>query len=415
MTFFKKTLILSTLLLTGCSFFIELDQPSDKIVFKNMDKQVYCKKRSNLVLGSQTGHDLKLIRRNLLSTAKEEELRPIEVFAAWALIQMYLRPDKVSPYSALQLIDTKRSKNDYFSFNSQKVTKGQYLRAIQTVLKEYRSKKSLTGISRIVDKVMPNYYLIDDDLARNLFENRELLLSNKRTERKYFKGQQVLRNGEALRVYNMQNVVKSYPNKGMKFTNYLFEEKIGVNSSLKCNFDLNIYKKGVYLIEPQGSEMSHPFSLTYKGHTFMAVASQRSDYTKLAKSTYSFIPSSTKTQKAFCKISTQKNRLTLMSSYGRDSGQFLYNLLDYKIAHSSNKDEIIEILNFPRYIFLLGPKRMIYESERSSEEQTQAFLNTGFPIYHMPNLGNVWINFELNKESGLILDGRQTNTLSCAK
>ena len=412
----SRLLVFSSLFISSsCSYFIELDQSREKVVFKNLNKQVTCKQPSSFSIASQTGTNFSNIKTELFKISNQHNLKAIETFAVWALIQMYIRPEKVSPHSALQVLDTTRTKNDYFSFNAKKFHSALYLSSVRTLLKKYSSKKSLREIARYVDLVMTRYHLVDNDLGRTLLENRSDLMSNKRNRALYFKGQQVLREGEALKTYSMSTVVKSYKSKTIKYTGHLFENKLGPSTSVRCNFDIDIYKKGIYLIEPEGSDMSHPFSLSYKGKTFMAVASQRSNYKDNAKFTYSFIPKTTRTQKAFCKIKNSKNQFSIVSSKGRDSGQLLFNLFEYKISESQQIDEVIEILNFPRYMFLLGPKRMIYESGRSSSSQTQTFLDTGFPIYHMSSLGNIWLNYKTKKNNIMILDGRQDNLISCTK
>ena len=411
----NNILILVTLFSSSCSFFIQLDQPDDKIVFKKLNNQKVCSKRNSMTLGSQTGNSISKIKRKLLTISKEKSLAPIESFAIWSLIQLYLRPDKVSPSSSLQFIDTKKSKDDYFSFNSSNSRSYLYYDSISFLLKQYKSKKSLAQIAELANKVAPEYQIIDKDTAHSLLKNRSTIMKNKRARRYYFKGQQVLREGEALRTYDLTKSVLKSRRKKVKPQTYLFEEKIGKKIKIRCNFDLNIYRKSIYLIEPNKPDDSHPFSLSYKGNDFMAIASQTSDFSSMSSNTFSFKASSTKTHKAICKIEDGKNYITLMSSRGRDTGQHIFNLLEYKISSATSPEELIEILDFPRYVFLLNPKRMIYESDRSSPEQIQTFLNTGFPIYHRPNLGNIWMNYTIGKKSGMILDGRKDNALSCLR
>jgi hypothetical protein len=412
-----KNILLLCLLsfLASCGLFIQLDQPDDQIVYKKINKQRICNKKTSMVLGSQTGNTIYTVKRRLLNISKELKLSPIESFSTWSLLQLYLRPDKVSPNSSLQFIDANKRENDYFSFNRKKTNSNLYYDSIRFLLKKYGSKKSLLEISKIATKVIPQYQLIDKDTARSLLKNRSLVMKDKRARRYYFKGQQVLREGEAIKTFDITKSVSKSKRKSITPKTYLFEEKISKNKTIRCNFDLNIYRNGIYLIEPNKGDDSHPFSFSYKGNNFMAVASQVTNFEKLSPRTYNFQANSTQTQKAICKIQNGSNRITIISSSGRDTGQHIFNLLEYKISSINSTQELIEILDFPRYIFLLNPKRMIYESDRSSSEQIQTFLNTGFPIYHRPNLGNVWINYQIGKKSGQILDGRKDNSLSCLK
>ncbi|WP_164848312.1 hypothetical protein [Halobacteriovorax sp. HLS] len=415
MTLFSKNFIFGfiLLLLSSCSLFIELDQPKEKIVFNNLNNQKYCKKKDSLVLASQSGSEMKEVKDQLLSYANKYKLSPIEVFTSWALIQLYLRPDQVSPSSSLQFIDTNKDDFDYFSFNEKKYNGRLYFESLQSLLKKYNSKRSLKEIALIVDKVISPFQVIDKQLSNFLYKNRQSISENNSSKSIYFKGHQVLREGEALRSYSMENLLKNVKLKKRKANNFLFTEKIGNDTYVKCNFDLNIYRKGIYLIEDNDGENSHPFAITYAGQTFMAMTSQLTDPKKLHKNTYNFNSTSTQTHKAICKVTRGNKQITMISSSGRDSGQHLFNLLDYKISSSKNRDELIEILNFPRYLFLLNPKRMIYESSRSSSSQIQSFLDTGFPIYHYQNLGNIWVSYQIDGKSGLILDGRRKSSLSC--
>lgn len=410
--------LVSTLLLSSCGVFIELDQSDELIVFKNENNQKSCQKSSSLVLASQTSANLSNIKEDLLLSAKEHNLTPIEVFTIWSLMQIYLRPNLVSPGSALQFLDVQSSTFEYASFLKNKMTDPfLFFNSLKVILRKYQSKRSLSFLGRIVDEIIPSQVIVDKELASFLTKNSSSITKNKSSHQYYLKGQQVLRKGEGLKTFKMWPVISQSRFLKNKPNTHLFETKIGDKKTARCNFDTRIYKNAVYLIDPKSGLNSHPFSLTYKGKTYMAISSQIATSDQLYPGTYSFKPSSYGGQKAFCKIKTKRANLALLSSKGRDSGQHLFNLIGYKISSAQKKDELIELLDFPRYLFLLNPERMIYESDRSSAKQIQTFLNTSFPIYHKSNLGNIWLHYDIkfktNSKKGIILDGRQENALSC--
>mgnify|MGYP000490850943 CR=1 FL=1 len=406
--------------MSSCSFFIKLDQSDEVIVFKTENSQKICRKTAPIVLASQSGQSLKQLKQRLLSVSVEKSLKPIEAFVAWSLLQIYIRPNNVSPGSAIQFMDTSSSNLEYVSY----VKKNSndpflYFNSLRDILTKYQSKKSLSYLARIVDEIIPSQFTIDKNLATFLAKNKDSITANKRSHRFYSKGQQVLRKGEGLNTFKIWPLISQSRYLKNSTNTHLFSKQIGNGKSAHCNFDMGIYKNSIYLIDSRLGLNSHPFSLSYKGQTFMAISSQIPNSKELYPGTYSFKPIEHGGQKAFCKIKTKNSQLTLISSKGRDSGQHLFNLIEYKISSAENRNDLIELLDFPRYLFLLNPERMVYESNRSSPKQIQTFLNTSFPIYHKSNLGNIWLHYKTTStkksDQGLILDGRQENSLSCSK
>ncbi|PIK15827.1 hypothetical protein [Halobacteriovorax sp. JY17] len=404
-------------LLTSCGLFIKLDQPDEEIVFKkNLQDRICHLKNDELTLATSTSGDQNLFEERIVIAAKKHRLQPIDVFVIWSLVQMYIRPDKVSPGSNLQFIDSNSKKPFYSSYNLN-INKDPnlFLNSLKDLLKKYKSKRSLKYLARVTDDLSPYQTSVDKELATLLTNNKGALSSNKLLETYFFKGDQVLRPGEGLRTFKIWPIVSQAAYKNNSFNTHLFSFTIGKGRVANCNFDMRIYQNAVYLIDKNAGNDSHSYSISYKGETFLGISSQRPNLEKNYSTTYTFPPKDLGTQKAVCFIKTPNSNFTMISTKGRDSGQHLFNMIEYNIAGASTVDEVLAMLEFPRYLFLLNPERMVYESDRSTTLQTQTFLNTSFPIYHKSNLGNVWIHYKNKKESSLLIDDRVPNYKSCLK
>jgi len=413
----KKVTLLSILisLLTSCGVFIKLDQPDEEIVFKKDLTKLICPiKKDELILTTASSANQGLFKDRLEIAAKKHNLKAIDIFVMWAIIQIYIRPNKVSPGSSLQFVDTDKTSPFYINYNL-KINKDPNLlfNSLKDLLTRYRSKRSLQYLSRIVDDILPYQTSVDHELSLFLSQNRAPLSKNSSLEKFYFKGDQVLRTGEGLRTFKIWPLVSQAAYKKNSANTHLFSYKIDKDKVANCNFDMRIYQNAVYLINQTEGVNSHPFSISFKGSTFLGISAQVPDIQKNYHNSYSFTPSELGEQNAVCFIKTKNSNFSLISTKGRDSGQHLFNMIEYNLAHASSVDEVLTILEFPRYLFLLNPERMIYESDRSSEAQTQTFLNTSFPIYHKSNLGNVWIHYQKHNQKTLLIDDRIPSYRSC--
>lgn len=411
------TLLATFSLLSSCGLFIKLDQPNEEIVFKKDMKSMICPiEKNELILTTSSSGDQDIFQERLELAAKKHNLKPIDVFVMWSLIQIYIRPDKVSPGSSLQFVDS-TSSTPFYSGYGLRVNKDPnlFLNSLKDLLKRYKSRRSVKYLARIVDDLLPYQTSTDKELASFFASNKSSLSSNKKLSKFFFKGDQVLRPGEGLRTFKLWPLVSQAAYKKNSANTHLFSFKIGQDKVANCNFDMRIYQNAVYLINKNEGNNSHPYSITYKGKSYFGISTQIPNLAENYDSTYAFKPSSFNNQNAVCFIKTPHSKFSMISTKGRDSGQHLFNMIEYNIASSKTLDEVLAILEFPRYLFLLNPERMIYESDRATPEQTQTFLNTSFPIYHKSNLGNVWIYFKDSKQQSLLIDDRVPNYKSCLK
>ena len=403
--------------LTSCGIFIKLDQPNEEIVFKKNPKERICKLKDDTVtLASSTSSDQSLFAERIQIAAQKHRLKPIDVFVIWSLIQMYIRPDKVSPGANLQFVDSSSKSPLYRSYNlPSNKDPNLFLNSLKDLLKKYNSRRSLNYLARVTDDLSPYQTSVDKELAGLLKSNKSKLVNNRAISNYFLKGDQVLRPGEGLRTFKLWPIVSQAAYKKNATNSHLFPFAVGEGKVANCNFDMRIYQNAVYLIDESNGEDSHTYSISYKGKTLFGISTQKPDLEKVYTKTYAFTPKSPGTQKAVCLIQSPNSNLTLISTKGRDSGQHLFNMIEYNIASATTTEEVLTLLEFPRYLFLLNPERMIYESDRSTAQQTQTFLNTSFPIYHKSNLGNVWINFNQAQSSTLLIDDRAPNYKSCSK
>ncbi len=410
-------LLISSSFLVSCGLFIKLDQPNEEIVFKKDFKNKICSiNKHKLALTSSSSGNHDLFQERIEIAAQKHNLKSIDVFIIWSLIQMYIRPEKVSPGSALQFVDTNEKSPVYENYAlTDNNDPNLFFNSLKDLLKKYKSRKSLNYLARIVDDILPYQTAIDKELALFLSENKTSLSKNKNLEEYFFKGDQVLRPGEGLKTFKIWPLISQASYKKNKINSHLFSFNIGKGKVANCNFDMRIYQNAVYLINKDKGLNAHPYSITYKGETFFGISNQSPNIKKNYDSTYTFTPENLGIQNAVCFIKTPTTNFSLISTKGRDSGQHLFNMIEYNIAAARTPEEVLTVLEFPRYLFLLNPERMIYESDRSTEKQTQTFLNTSFPIYHKSNLGSVWIHYKKGKSKSLLIDDRVPNYKSCTK
>lgn len=411
------TFLISSSLLVSCSLFIKLDQPNEEIVFKkDLNNRICSVKNNELTLTSSSSGDHDLFQERIEIAAKKHKLKPIDVFVIWSLIQMHIRPEKVSPGSAIQFVDTNDKSPVYENYALKSNNDSNlFFNSLKDLLRRYKSRRSLNYLARIVDDILPYQTSVDKELALFLLNNKASLINNKSLKKFFFKGDQVLRPGEGLKTFKLWPLISQASYKKNKKNSHLFSFNIGNGKIANCNFDMRIYQNAVYLINKDKGHNAHPYSITYKGETFFGISNQSPNTSKNYEGTYSFFPENLGIQNAVCFIKTRETSLSLISTKGRDSGQHLFNMIEYNIAGAKTPQEVLTVLDFPRYLFLLNPERMIYESDRSTEKQTQTFLNTSFPIYHKSNLGSVWIHYKRGSTKSLLIDDRVPNYKSCNK
>ena len=71
---------------------------------------------------------------------------------------------------------------------------------------------------------------------------------------------------------------------------------------------------------------------------------------------------------------------------------YLFNIFNLDLSKIEGLYDIESILNSPRYLILLNPPRILFESGKSENFQLDEFLNLNFNIYNKNTLGNICAN-----------------------
>jgi hypothetical protein len=355
---------------------------------------------------------------NDLINKKFPNLSIEEAAVFWALLQLKVRPDLFNPTSRFQIFVVKNNKPRYFDFSSKNLDATPLLYGLDTFLEKF-SKKSLRKLSRMLMEFEGIQIPIGDGFSEFIQAKKDELKSNPVLYRNYFKAGLELRRGESLPALSYSNMLytlyKIREDKEYETNSLLFS---GTQDSYtyECNFDLNLYKKGIYLIsqEPHPEGWTIGISDRRGNHIFMVAGNNIGKAVPIGES-YFIRPKSPhlSTPKKFCYLKGDKNKMTILSTKGRDPAQYLYHIMNYKILHSNNLEEAQKYINFPRHLFLQNPSRILYESEKGTHEQLDKFLDLDFPLYHKQDLGRVYGHGDIQGKKSFILDHRGPGAVSC--
>ena len=425
-------------LLTNCSLLIKLDkQHIDYSVIhssKNIPKICNDKKNQN----TQIVGDGKLIAKTFLKFTNQLEkkiiLKPIEKFALFTLLQMLLRPDQSSPFARFQVLIGNKNKFKYWdvSSNTNKDWSSPIFRGIELLLNHYNSKYSLIKLASIIDLEFKPLIKVTPLLSQFLSTNQNIIKKSSFQKKYYFKSDQIIHEGESLKNISLRKIVKLYllnKNKHSKhytLSNHLFSFKSTDFSShqknyigkVQCNYDLFLYKKSIY---PIGKHIlkNNLFGIKIKNLFFLASSGQNLDTPIPVKGTPFFKSKTPSRPIPFCyyKNSFLNFNLLLVSAKGRDPGQYLYNIFNLDLSKLDDLKDLESLLNFPRYLILLNPPRILFESGKSDQFQLDEFLKLNFNIYNKNTLGNIWAYASFNQSKtlrkGFVTDARQHASIAC--
>lgn len=363
-----------------------------------------------------TSEFYKTIRNNKLN------LTQVEVFSLLVLTQLNLRPDVVSFKSEIQLLITSKNKNTYYDFDQKNAGEYPLYSTLKFLLKKSKSKYSLLRLAKISTKLFPGPYKISKGLANNLFKYQDSLKNHSIFLKTYFKSNQVLRAGETFEGLNLISLVKNINQKKLISNislNYHSSSFIETNenprSKLYCNQNLNLFTNGKYNITKDSGENFLPIGFSFKkGENILAVIKTKLN-NNISPSFNSpiFKTESTDAKATFCYNKEHKKTIQIMSFRGRDSSQYIRNFLLSNIDQVQTQSELSQIIEFPRSLFLINPKRYIFESDRSEQKSIQSILSNDFPVYHSDTLGEVWAMIDSQSRREFITDTRHQSFHLC--
>ncbi len=432
--FTKLIISLFILSSSSCTSFLE-KLTEDKTPLRPLkERPSYCsveaKKLS--VLGRDKGGVI-LFERLLSSLPIERRLNKTEKIVVWSLIQMNLRPDLATPSARFQILLDSGKGIQYWDFKDATLERDfprlappmTFLFGLETILKTYSPRSSLKSLARLIDTYLSSKIPISAELAFFIEKNKVQLLENKIFEKSYFKAKEQLRFGETLRKLSFTNIISNYyrfkkqASSEIKISNELYNldidnpNKAIDKESASCNVDLGKYSTNQNIISPDNRDRHHPFGLRFNQKSFfLGITSIASSNFKPLFNTYLIDSSQDETIAPLCYRESPEGVHAYLSFKGRDPGQHLYNLFQFKIHTTSSASELDQFLNHPRHLLLKKPVRILYESDRGNQSSLDIFLKKDIPVYHSSSLGEVWL---YNPKNGFILDKRGRAHLSCLK
>ncbi|MEI8347576.1 MAG: hypothetical protein WCG27_08910, partial [Pseudomonadota bacterium] len=313
----------------------------------------------------------------------------IDQAVLWSLLQMNVRPDLVSPTARLQIFINNGANTSYYDFNADHYP---FLFGLDLIAKKYAANHQMEGLG----KFLKNSFLeipIAQDMAQFIVDNSKML-SNVTLQKYFFKADQPLITGEALPRLDFVKIIELFRHQikseqspthtpsNIPLIPFSFNQ-----SQVACNADLQIYQKNIYQISPTINPHYFFALADHQGRFFLAAVSQNLDAGKDEKSAKtSFIPimntfllkgNADTSPAIFCLVENPgiSSQLALMSGDDRDPGQHLYHLLNHDLSKTQNLNDVKELINFARYLFLLNPMRLLFEDARSREKQLDRFLS----------------------------------------
>ncbi|MFT6069353.1 MAG: hypothetical protein ACJAT2_003595 [Bacteriovoracaceae bacterium] len=430
----KLIISLLVISISSCTSFIE-KLTEDKTPLRPLeDKPTYCTEdvKQLSVLGRDKG-GVKLFEKLLGSLPIERRLNKTEKIVVWSLIQMNLRPDLATPSARFQILLDSGKGIQYWDFKDATLERDfprlappmTFLYGLETILKTYSPRSSLRSLARLIDTYLSKKIPISEELAFFIGRNKEKLLENKVFEKSYFKAKEQLRFGETLSKLSFTNIISQYykykkqASSEIKISNELYSLDIDTSSLGKekedafCNVDLGKYSTNKNEISIDNRDRHHPFGLRFNQKSFfLGITSIATSNFRPLFNTYLIDSSQDETIAPLCYRESQDGVHAYLSFKGRDPGQHLFNLFQFKIHSTSIASELDQFLDHPRHLLLKKPIRILYESDRGNENSLNNFLKKDVPVYHSSSLGEVWL---YNPKNGFILDKRGRAHLSCLK
>jgi len=294
--------------------------------------------------------------------------------------QFQARPDSTDWGSRTQLHI--RSGDKVFNYDFGANYKFPLYRALLKLKEDKLIPKNLSHYIHIANKYLPKKILIQNQLNQYLEEHKQTFLKNQEIVDKFFKLDKPLQKGETYLRSNIR-LPRAKVKEDISFQTFTLDK------NFTCSFDANLYKKGIFLINNK-REYENYFGLFDKDGDYIFIITKKVESVNKLYDTQTFAGMPSPALSPYCVFQDKEKRLSLMALNSRDPGQLLYHLYNYKIQEVNNKTEVLNYFNFPRHQFLTNPSRLLYESNKGSEEQLRYFLSLDFPVYHAEKLGAVF-------------------------
>lgn len=323
---------------------------------------------------------------------------------AWSLYQAKVRPDINLKQARFSFIIGNDKDYQYLDFKNNKENSKEFYfyQGLDYLARNY-SKSGLKRITNLVNRYFKQVK-VSKDVENYLSKYSSNIMADKVWYKRFTKGNNTLKSGESFKSFDLK-----VPNnlKGQIPQTPLFDYFVeGPDAQdIKCNQDLNLYKKQIYLTQNSYNISNVSFGLTKNRKYFLATLTLQD--TGFKSGVTSKITSSA------CFIKKNDHRLLVYSLPTIDPGQHIFNLINYEIYKTKSLAELDEYIRFPRHIFVTNPNKLLFESNRGSKSQLQQFLNLNFPLYHANRIGHIWSLKSNDKKVQTVLDPRWDSQMLC--
>ena len=397
--------------LNSCSSYVEYLESNNSIereqYFSKEESQKFCSSNGgiNIIYKSpKQVSEFKSIQEQL-----PQKMKLSDIGLLYTIYQSLIRPDSSNWNGRFQFLIKQNGKFSYFDFHS---TDLNFPKAVQTLHQSKISTYRLKELMGLVKKYFPKKLTVHEDFSEFLS-----VLNSKLSEeqkKKYYRLGKPLQKGETF-LYKLALHIKTP--KSSYSEPPLFErtsEEMKPNKA-SCNFDISLYDSGIFLIRDQEIN-ENVFALTSDNGDYFIAATSSGPVTKVISPLYLSQIETPQFNIPFCRYSDSQKEQVFLAFGQRDSGQILDHLFDYGIHKSKSIYEASEYINYARHIFLTNPSRLLYESQRGSQEEMNSFLSLDFPVYHVKNLGRVYSFLTYKGKPPLFLrDIRAEAAQSCLK
>lgn len=409
----KYSLIIFISFLSSCSSYINYLESSNsnerkQYFTKEEETQKFCteNKDINIIYDSQKQVlEFKSITKSVKDHISKN-INLVDMGLLYTLYQSLIRPDASNWNGRFQFMIKHKGQFSYFDFHSDELN---FPMAIQTLKNKKISKYNLRELIQMAKKTFPSKLTVHEKFSEYLEGIKEDLSEKQR--RKYLRLGKSLQKGETFSYLLKQS-------RKTKYSHYtpapLFEKNLK-ESKATCNFDIGLYDSGVFLIRDQ-EVRENVFALTSDNGEYFIAATSAGDITEIKSPLYLSKVEKNEFNIPYCRYSDAQKEQLFVAFGQRDSGQILDHLFDYGIHNSRSIYETSEYINYARHIFLTNPSRLLYESQRGTQEEMNSFLALDFPVYHVKNLGNVYSFLTFQDKPPLFLkDIRVEAAQSCLK
>lgn len=409
--------------LTSCSYLIE---SYDKDILEEKEispldqtQKTTCRIIQKNMLLNENESSQKIFNDLIKKITNQHLISFIDRTVLWSFIQMNIRPDLSSPTAKLQVLIFLNGKETYYNSFTKNGSGLPYMYLLEYLLKKHKSRYKLKRLAQIYDKYLSGPFKVSSDFEQFLESYKSSLSKNPILKTAFMRGDETLKEGEGIPILKVSPLVVSYLKSKRrikyKVNNHLFKYQNNTSFVPSCNFDMNLYKESIFLINKENVK-GHVFGLKNKSNAFMAVSSQYIENLKSLNKTTAFQGYSNTRSASLCSFKNRLkkfNKTWLVSSESRDPGQHLYHLLEYGLEGVNKLGTLDDMLKFSRHLFLKNPVRLVIESRRSDKQQISELLKLDIPIYNAKKLGKVWGFFRNKNQSSFILDARRQGHIEC--